>query len=70
MCKKGEIAACILYVTNSISFVLAIAGLAIGIWLLTADTGVTNSFPDYLSVAIVISMSVILLLGGLGCSLL
>jgi len=66
MCKKGEIAACILYVTNSISFVLAIAGLAIGIWLLTADTGVTNSFPDYLSVAIVISMSVILLLGGLG----
>ena len=45
---------------------VSLAGLAVGIWLLAADTAVTNSIPDYLAVTVVIVMSVVALIAGLG----
>lgn len=66
MCKKGTVAACILYITNGCTMVVSMAGLAVGIWLLVADTAVTNSIPDYLAVAITVIMAVVLLVSGLG----
>lgn len=66
MCKKGTVAACILYVTNGVTMVVSLAGLALGIWLLAADNAVTNSVPDYLAVAITIIMAVVCVISGLG----
>ena len=66
MCKKGELAACILYVTNGITMLLALVGLGLGIWLMIEDSAVTNSVPDYLAIAIVIIMVVVAFIGGLG----
>jgi len=66
MCKKGQIAACILYVTNGITLALSLAGLGIGIWLLVSNTAVTNSVPDYLAVALTVAMVVFAFVAGLG----
>ena len=66
MCKKGQVAACILYVTNGITLLLSLVGLGLGIWLLVSNTAVTNSVPDYLAIAIVIIMVLIAFIAGLG----
>jgi hypothetical protein len=66
MCKKGEFAAFILYFTNGITFLLAIAGLALGVWLVVAESAVSNSVPDYLTIAIIVISIIIAFVAGLG----
>lgn len=66
MCQKGEFAAFILYFANGITFLLAIAGLALGIWLILAESALSNSVPDYLTIAIIVISIIIAFVAGLG----